>query len=1094
MRKWGWIPVSLLWAQLSGTYYINGFTSIAGRSFATLQTAFDELAMAGAQGTVRLHIVSPYNPSSEPSTILVKPYVCQNCEVIVQADTPVTIATSPQAEWRGGQFVLRILGGVQHFTLNGRGWLRLKSLRDTTALTGVIGIVPREGAPVSHIRIDSCILEGYSRRGTKVALYVGDSVSVTLQPVVSAVSNLSVSACTLRAAQYGAALLAWGWGPITNVSFLNNTFGYPTTVASEGDSAWGRGGNALYAYYPYTLTVENNIAYGAWEEENFTPVAFRIEYGYDVIVRANRIYNLRSLSSEGYGAVGIHVIRESRYGSTSCLIENNFIANLVGGADESIPGSSSYAVAGILLESAPNPDVTGSFTLRHNTIHLSGAAETTAPWARDGFAAGIIVGKNIRGGVEMSGNLIQNTLQISSAPKPDYKEVCGIIFWENPAYIQWSSFTLQNNFYFIQGPVLERTFLCRLGWGDEVRYIGSLAEWRAFTGQEAFSRASVQGGVPFVSAETPHISSSSAWEGINAGPVPLVTSQDCDGEARPMGGSDDPGSAPDIGADELAGKVYPCPMPFSQPLIPSRLSGMSGEAITFSVPDASALAGEIVLMWSLDGGLTWQSHSVLASQFPLTLPLPSSSLFPSQVIYRLAAFPLGSCGGSPDTSASVIIQLTDRPGNRPANAISLSLNYIGDGIWEVIHQDSLLGPGITDILTPEIYSEASRSADLFFHLTLPECLDSIEVDLCSGITDFDTRLHLLSLWDTLTDRDQGLRLDCPGESVPGAYTSRIVAIGAHLSNSNSFEDYTQPTRAYLSLPAGENLFIAVEGETLREIGRFLLRIKAYKQPLPKPNLGEDRSICYSEGGVTLRAGVRGATAYSWYLNGQILPNHTDSVANFSLPIGVDTIVVEARRDPSQPCAQPQLQRDTLVLTILPNIDATIVYEGFPRSNGDTLVLSFGYHTLSAQAVASGASYSWFVWDNRGVLIDWYNGPSYEREWGIRGLYMVELLTQTPDCQERDTLYVKVVPLQSYLYSEAAHFHVYPNPSQGTVFIRLPYRSSSYVAVYDQEGRKVIERYVSKEVEELSLTLPAGVYRLMWQNAFQQVCTSFLIID
>ncbi|RMF46509.1 MAG: hypothetical protein D6750_10250, partial [Bacteroidetes bacterium] len=185
---WG----TLAWAQLTGTYLINGSSNPAGGSFATLQEAFDELARQGVQDTVRLRVVAPYDPAAEPSTIQVKPYACNSCAVIVLVEVPVTLAKAPVAQWqRGGQFVLRILGGVQNFVLNGRGNLRLKSLTDTTALTGVVGIVPRAGAPVSNVQLDSCVLEGYSRTGTWAALYVGDSASYTLQPVAAAVSGLT---------------------------------------------------------------------------------------------------------------------------------------------------------------------------------------------------------------------------------------------------------------------------------------------------------------------------------------------------------------------------------------------------------------------------------------------------------------------------------------------------------------------------------------------------------------------------------------------------------------------------------------------------------------------------------------------------------------------------------------------------------------------------------------------------------------------------------------------------------------------------------------------------------------------------------------
>lgn len=1082
--SWG-LFVSLGLAQLTGEYLVNGTSDLGGRSFATLQEAFNTLFQAGAQDTVLFRIVHPYDPGQEPPTIWVRPYVCQTCQVIVRADTAVTIATRPRAEWWEGQYVLRIQGGVQRFYLNGRNRLRLKSLTDTTGFTGVIGIAPRSSSVIQYIRIDSCILEGSSRRGTWAALYVGDSVSLFPQPISGNVfiSNLVISGCILRGARYAAVFLSPGWGNLTQVTFSQNTLGYPVTNWGAADSSWGNGGAALYARYVVGLLVERNLAQGAWEAGPYSPVGFRIEYANNAILRANRIVNLRQLSPEGYGAVGIHCIRETRYGPSPYLLENNFVGDIVGGADESLPRSSTYAVAGILLESDFQPDAAATYTLRHNTVHLYGSAQTSAPWAKDGFCAGIIIGRNIRGGVELSSNLIQNTLQLSSTLLPDAKETCGLLFWENPADLQWSTFILRHNFYFVRGAVAERTYIARVGWGLSKQGIGSLAEWRALTGQEAQSYYGPEGPAPLRVPNAPHIDPGIPWVGISRGYTPPLTALDYDGDVRPLGGATDSGAAPDIGADELAGTELPCPVPMSQPLTASLTSGRAGEPVSLSVSTPSTLAGELVLLWSTDGGTTWSTLAITADQFPVSLPLPVPATFPGQVLYRLAALPLPGCPGAADTSAPVAIQILDRGGNRPQNAIPLVLTPLGGGIWEATQVDSLTGYGTTDIFSPLGGSAtASTSPDLFFTLTLPDCLDSLEIDLCGTETDFDTRLHLLMGGDTITDRDQGYRADCLPTGVPTAYTSRIVAVGSDPANVPAAEDFFAPERPRLPLPPGASLQVVVEGETPLDVGHFRLAVRAYKLPLPKPDLGPDRTVCQSTGGIRLSAPVPGATAYAWYVNGQLLPTQTDSVAFLPLDLGEDTIIVEVRRDPPQSCAQVQTQRDTVVLTVLPDMQATILYEGTPQSNKDTLTLPFGTYTLTAQAQVGGASFSWQVWDAREVLIDWQTGSSYVREWGVRGLYQVELLSQAGSCEERDTLFLRIVePTGSLTFSPSLPM-LWPNPTEGEVFLQLPEGGLWQIVGYDPLGRIWGEwHFQGGGVYKLLLPEMPGLYGLSVRN-------------
>ncbi|MCS6895661.1 MAG: hypothetical protein NZZ60_05885 [Bacteroidia bacterium] len=1071
---WGMMGVFLLlWSQLTGTYFINGTTNPSLRTYETIQLALDHLSAQGAQDTVIFRVVYPYDPALEPFTIRVKPYTCTNCEVMILVDTPVTIAKAPPAEWWVGQFVLRIQGGVQRFTLNGRGNLTLKCLTDTTAFTGVVGILPSNAGGITRIRIDSCLIEGSGREKTWTAIYIGDSVSNVMRPVPAAVSQITFSACTLRRARYGAALIAGGWGAVNQITFSRCAIGYPTNTLSQAENAWRDA--AIFAQLVTNLLVDSSLVEGCWYAGPRSLVGLHLDRCHNVTLRKNIIRNIHSLSDEGFGAVGVLCIRNPNFGAAPHLFENNFISDIIASTDEGIPGSSSYIAAGIILESQL-PDNAATFTIRHNTINLYGTAESRVPWARDGFTAGIVIGRFIRGGVELTNNLIQNTLHLRSSIPPDRKETCALAFWEPAELMQWGSFVLRNNFYFVAGEAPERTYIARLGAGSAKRTVGSLAEWRSLSGTDLNSQWGLTGGAPFVSGSDFHLNPTVPWIGINAGHTSTASSQDVDGDIRPLGGADDPGTAPDIGADEVAGNVFPCPTPSAHALSASATAGLVGSHITLSVSNPSILSGELLLAWSVDNGLTWRTQAVLPMSFPLSFPLPEPPSFPGSVELKLIALSPPGCPASADTSPSLYLSVYDRIGNRPSTAIPLTLSPAGTGIWAVVHSDSLLPPGLTNAYHGVF--GASSSAELFFTLSLPDCMDSLEIDLCSEETDFDTRLHLIESLDTITDRDQGYHPTCTPGSVPASLTSRIIALGYTMRDIPSGEDFSQPARPKLPLPGGANFLVVVEGETPLDLGHFKLTARAYNLPLSKPDLGPDRNVCLSPTGFRLSGFVPGANAYQWYLNGQLLSHETDSVANLLLPLGTHVIVVEARREPTQLCAPLRSARDTVRLTIIPSIDARIAYDTLTLQNGDTLGLIFGTHTLSAQAAASGATFSWRLWNRQGILIDWTSGSDYTREWGERGLFLLELQSQTNDCNEADSIWVSVQPPSdpSSLLMEMGMPVVYPNPTQGELFIRAP--ETSEVFIFDLSGRVVTQATLQPyQPTRLTLAVPAGAYRI-----------------
>jgi len=507
------------------------------------------------------------------------------------------------------------------------------------------------------------------------------------------------------------------------------------------------------------------------------------------------------------------------------------------------------------------------------------------------------------------------------------------------------------------------------------------------------------------------------------------------------------------------------------------------------------------VIYSLDNGTTWSSGPTV-SAFPVNFTLPS--LTPptyTGVIQIAIRAEDATCTPSADTSDTYLtLNLTDRPGNRLATAIPLTLTDNGNGTWSVVVQDSTDGLGISNeygsgnSLSGGGNPRGTGAPELFFKLVLPECFDSLKVRTCASYTNFDTYVSLLHATelDTIANDD-----GCPG------FKSQLVAIG----RVNTLKIYTgdltvspEPTRDTMRLKAGDELYILVEGWEPPENGKFELSVTGYKQQqLPQPVIdgAPSSNVCENQGPVTLQAtGATGANAYEWEINGNVdLSNATGSYS-LNLAPGSHTVVVRAIYDnPNGPDCNDTVASQPVTITVDPLPAASIQVGSTTYANGATLTLSGTgsvSETFNATSSVSGNTYTWNLYSGA-TSVATGSGSSFSHTFNTTGVYLLKLTSTNGACTEDDTLYVDVTVV-SGLLSGVGSFSVMPNPSRGAFMVVAPAAGTYELRVLDVAGREVYRDRMEGVRKELRLSLPAGTYQLLIRGEGRSGVVRLLITE
>jgi hypothetical protein len=564
---------------------------------------------------------------------------------------------------------------------------------------------------------------------------------------------------------------------------------------------------------------------------------------------------------------------------------------------------------------------------------------------------------------------------------------------------------------------------------------------------------------------------------------------DFDGQTRPIGGGLDPGNVPDVGADELAGTPFSCPSSLQAPEIVVTstyppLAGSDylwGQQVQIALePSSPTPSGDLNIIYSLDGGETWTAGPSVSS-FPITITLPplSPPTYTGTLTIAVVATGPAYCGLTPDTSNNpVSINLTDRPGNRAATAIQITLKPSGPGMWTATISDSTSGPGLSNEYTG--LPRAQAAWDLFFLIQLPACLDSLDISLCGTTgTLTDSYIHLINATaaDTI-DSDDGCSTDY----------LRIVAIGTPNANTRNASELSRPARDSLLLVQGHTLYLVVEGYS-SFTGTFTVNITGYKLRPSSINVTGAPSgpVCINSAPITLDATTPGATAYQWLdANSNPISGATSAAYTIS-PNAEGTLTVTAvaifnpNGDPSCATSSDSIASSPITITVEDTARAQIADASNNVVSGQTLSFTAGSNvTLNVSSTqTSGNSYTWNLYNSippSGTPTT-STGSSLTINNISAGDYTVilEAVRGTGACgTTRDTVYLSVT---TGLRTDAGTLSIFPNPNTGAFTIAAPAMDTYRIQVLDVAGHLVAEDAFTGSTHQMRLSLPAGIYQV-----------------
>jgi hypothetical protein len=1127
----GWLHAQ----PLIGTYNITGNPTPGPGEFTTIQDAFNALMAQGVGGGGVTFVVqeswrttnSSTGRDAEPSTIQLSTYpgASPNSPVTLTfaglADT-VYFAKSPNAA-AGDRFIFRFTGSVKYFTLDGAGKLILKSTTATTASgtnTGLIGFVSTTATPldIDAITIRNVVMHGRHRDTTFAGVYIGQDGSLTTG-TVSASSNvggpvgITIEGCTIDSVSRP--IFVGGIRSNTrNIRVLNNELGHPTDTAG-----WCAASNigAIHIRGTVGVTVRGNIVHP--QRSNRSNVAgIRLDSCEAATIERNWIKGVVYTGTSGFGAYGIALNLPASYISPApqTTVLNNMIAGIYADGDRSSL-SGIWVISGIWV-TAPSAVTNAQVSLIHNSINLFDDPVLSANplTSYSGASSGITLGANIQGGVVIDGNLIQNKLsprQRSGGNQAAY----GILIYNSSL----ASSIIDYQCYRIDATPANNYIGCLGNPATAANNHATLSAWQtAISGEANGIDHAPAGDVPFLSNIDLHLDPSAPSLAINAGNTAYNGAFDFDGEERPLpyppgtsvNNPPDPGTAPDIGADELDGTPFSCPSSLQAPeiVVTSTYPPLAGSDYLWGQqveidldPSSPTPSGTLNLIYSLDGGTTWTAGPSVSS-FPVTITLPplTPPTYTGTLTIAVVATAPAFCGLTPDISDNpVSINLTDRPGNRAATAIPITLTPSGPGMWTATISDSTNGPGLSNeynVATGARWGSASR--DLFFVLTLPECLDSLVLNTCSGNTDFDTRIHFINATtnDTITNDDQGSSCTSAGGSVNPNYLSQLVVFGlpnalrvtqTTLTDIGIHPISARVVRDTALLVSGHTLFIVVEGYGPSDEGKFELTITGYKMRPSSISVTDAPSgpVCINSAPITLDATTPGATAYQWLdANGNPISGATSATYTIS-PDAEGTITVTAvaifnpNGDPSCATSSDSIASSPITIIVEDTARAQIADASGTVVSGQTLSITAGSNvTLNVSSPqTSGNNYTWNLYN----AIPPSGTPTTSTGSSLTinnisvGNYTVilEAVRGTGACgPTRDTVYLNVT---TGLRTDAGTFNIFPNPNTGAFTIVAPAMDTYRVQVLDVAGRLVVEDTFTGSTHPMRLSLPTGVYQV-----------------
>lgn len=390
----------------------------------------------------------------------------------------------------------------------------------------------------------------------------GINMNVSLAPPIVVVSSNTIQ----NMASYGTATGGYVRGMWTNTgattTYLISDNTINNLVSNNGNISVG---NALIGTAGIILASgNNNIVSGnsVTNISNINTVATALVVGgithanaTNTTIRHNRIYNMINQgTSTGAPGVASGIIVRSGTGTMS--IFNNMISL----GNNQISNTAFVGIWG-MHGSAPNP----KDLIYFNTINIEGTAASGAQ-PSFGFVRGDFTGTTRTAAVDFRNNLITNTRSGGTGVHCAIGDNYGIVASASNWTLNASNYNVLN-----ANPAT-------IGWWNSAQ---TFTGWKSVTGMDANSFSGIP--VTYVSSATDlHLSMGVVPTYIESGAQAIPGyNDDYDAQLRPgPSGSINGGAlAPDIGADEIDGKVLYCTAANGGSLVPSTFTACSGQTL-----------------------------------------------------------------------------------------------------------------------------------------------------------------------------------------------------------------------------------------------------------------------------------------------------------------------------------------------------------------------------------------------------------------------------------------------------------------------------------------------------------------------------------
>lgn len=315
--------------------------------------------------------------------------------------------------------------GAQFVTIDGQSSVGQRNLTfaipvgSTTTTVKVIDIVPFANTGCQFITVQNCRVVGNSTAGnvggainTFAGIYYGGATtpSAPLRPAQNiSIINNSVEAC--QNPIYVRGIETTAGKQDLNLVIRGNTLGgtiQPVTSETLPTTFIGGAVNSsgITVIAQKNAIIEGNVirnnqpAAGGFRGISIINVASGIALDTNIIINANRIYNLRSTAA-GTGVFGIRIALGTHTQPLAIQITNNTIGKIFASTGATTIGTLAYTT-GIVIE-----DVSANVgaNIYHNSIHLYGDTLNAG-----GFSACLATGSSVTGGLNVSNNIFVNRM------------------------------------------------------------------------------------------------------------------------------------------------------------------------------------------------------------------------------------------------------------------------------------------------------------------------------------------------------------------------------------------------------------------------------------------------------------------------------------------------------------------------------------------------------------------------------------------------------------------------------------------------------------------------------------------------------------